>query len=123
MTVFQIDTSKSICSINWAALALFFQILFVSCAQREEYKEAFQLRDDTGIDFNNVIEEKYDTFFEFFPYVYNGGGVAAGDINNDGLVDLYFSGNEVQDKLYLNQGNFKFKDISESYGIDKHGGW
>jgi hypothetical protein len=55
--------------------------------------------------------------------MYLGGGVAAGDFNNDGLEDLFFSGNMVPNKLYLNQGDFQFKDISESAGIQGDNRW
>ena len=58
----------------------------------------------SGVHFNNHIEENYQNFFGLFNYVYNGGGVAIGDINNDDLADLYFTGNEVPNKLYLNLG-------------------
>lgn len=82
-----------------------------------------RLAAETGIDFNNHVEEKYETFFDTYAYIYTGGGVAVGDINNDGLQDVYFTGNEVKDKLYLNKGNFKFEDISEKSILSGHEGW
>ena len=77
----------------------------------------------SGVDFKNVVEENIENFFDVFAYVYNGGGVGLGDINNDGLVDIYFTGNEVQNKLYLNEGNLKFKDITKSAGVEGNGKW
>jgi hypothetical protein len=74
----------------------------------------------TGITFsNNITYNKKFNFFTF-PYIYNGGGVAVGDINNDGLPDLYFTGNKVSSRLYLNKGNFNFKDIAQSSGTLTH---
>src|SRR5210317_1574515 len=69
---------------------------------------------DTGIDFINKVENEKD--FNIFNYrnFYNGGGVAIGDINNDGLPDVYLTANRAKNKLYLNKGNFTFEDISES---------
>ena len=58
-----------------------------------------------------------------YEFIYNGSGLATGDINNDGLPDVYFAGNSSDDKLFLNEGNLKFKDISESSGISKLQGW
>ena len=77
----------------------------------------------TGITFANKVDENINTFFDVFAYVYNGGGVGIGDINNDGLSDIYFTGNEVPNKLYLNEGNLKFKDITESAGVQGNGKW
>jgi len=77
----------------------------------------------TGIDFVNAVENQKD--FNIFKYrnFYNGGGVAIGDINNDGLPDIYFSGNMVPNRLYLNKGNFEFEDISEAAGVMGNKPW
>lgn len=77
----------------------------------------------TGIDFSNKLTSTSEVNILEYLYFYNGGGVAAGDINNDGLVDLYFTGNQVSNKLYLNKGDFQFEDITESAGVDGDGGW
>ena len=71
----------------------------------------------TGINFNNEIKENPRLHYFIWNFIYQGAGVALGDINNDGLLDIYFSGNMVSDKLYLNKGNFEFEDISNSSGI------
>ncbi|MCB0629108.1 MAG: VCBS repeat-containing protein [Saprospiraceae bacterium] len=71
----------------------------------------------TGIDFINQLEstEEFNTYT--FRNFYNGAGVAIGDVNNDGWVDLYFCGNSVDNKLYLNQGDFQFEDVTEKAGV------
>jgi enediyne biosynthesis protein E4 len=73
---------------------------------------------NSGIYFNNIIQDTKVLNVLKYAYLYNGGGVAIGDINNDNLPDIYFSGNFVKNKLYLNKGNFKFVDITESSGAD-----
>ncbi len=73
--------------------------------------------DKTGILFSNNLVENDSLNYLSFPYIYMGGGVSAGDINNDGLIDLYFTGNMVENKLYLNKGNLKFEDISETANV------
>src|SRR5438067_1218845 len=71
----------------------------------------------TGVDFANMV--KYTEQFNVYTYrnFYNGGGVAIGDINNDGLPDIFFCGNQLSNRLYLNRGNFKFEDITEKAGL------
>ena len=75
------------------------------------------------IDFENTVEENLYFNFLNFSYIYNGGGVAVGDINNDGLEDIYFTSNQNSNKLYLNKGNFVFEDITESARVEDHEGW
>ena len=78
---------------------------------------------ETGIDFLNKVKNQKN--FNIFKYrnFYNGGGVAIGDINNDGLADIYLTGNMVANKLYLNKGNLTFEDISVSAGIEGNKPW
>jgi enediyne biosynthesis protein E4 len=112
-------TYKGIC------IGVLLGLLF-SCGQKEEKSESlFTLlpAEKTGIDFQNTLTSDSDLNILEYLYFYNGGGVAAGDINNDGLVDLYFTGNQVPNKLYLNKGNFQFEDITHSAGVDGDGGW
>src|SRR5260221_7456308 len=82
-------------------------ILFAaSCTKKEESKPLFELVEHSGIDFNNkVTDGKLENSFLFRNF-YNGGGVAAGDLNNDGLPDIFFTSNMGDNKLYLNKGGF-----------------
>lgn len=77
----------------------------------------------TGITFANRITETDSINILDYEYVYNGGGVGVADFNNDGLQDVYFSGNQVANRLYLNRGNFKFDDITEKSGATGGGKW
>ncbi|MFH5883618.1 VCBS repeat-containing protein [Halalkalibaculum sp. DA3122] len=72
---------------------------------------------ETGITFSNVIDERDGENVLDFSLLYNGGGVAIADINNDGLSDIFFTGNMVSSRLYLNKGELEFEDITESAGI------
>src|SRR5882757_5845276 len=81
------------------------------------------LVNETGINFKNEIAETEELNVLSYEYFYNGGGVAIGDINNDGLQDLYFTANMKPDKLYLNLGNLKFKDITRDAKITNKRGW
>ncbi len=100
-------------------------ILFVSCNTKQNNDALFTKlsSNDTGINFNNVnIEDEEHNVFKY-EYFYNGGGVALGDINNDSLVDVYLTSNQGENKLYLNKGNFKFEDITQSAGVSAKQGW
>ena len=68
--------------------------------------------EQTNISFENTLTEGLNTNILMYEYFYNGGGVASGDFNNDGLIDLYFTSNMGENKFYLNKGNFKFLDIT-----------
>lgn len=89
----------------------------------EEQTKLFEKRTETGIDFKNILTENDSLNYFTYGYIYMGGGVSAGDINNDGLIDLFFTGNQVQNKLYLNKGNLQFEDITEQAGIEGDDRW
>ncbi len=113
---------------DWIKLIVIV-VFLASCEKAEKTApnttDKFELlpAKETGIFFLNHVEENATNYVAHFNYVYNGGGVAIGDINNDNLPDIYFTGNEVPNKLYLNQGNFKFKDISFAAGVANQRGW
>ncbi|PRY85769.1 VCBS repeat-containing protein [Mongoliibacter ruber] len=95
-------------------------ILFYSCNPTQEENTLFKLLQskDTGLDFNNKVDIDENFNILDFDYIYNGAGVAVGDFNNDGLPDIFFTGNQVSCKLYLNQGDLKFTDISVPANIN-----
>lgn len=78
---------------------------------------------NTGVTFNNIIQETPQFNHFVWEEIYMGGGVSIGDINNDGLPDIFLTGNKVSDKLYLNKGNFKFEDITAPAGIKQDDKW
>ena len=94
-----------------------------ACSKKEA--EVFKNPDpkETGLIFENQLTETDDLNILDYLYFYNGGGVAVGDINNDSLPDIFFSGNQVKNKLYLNKGNLKFEDITEKAGVAGNSTW
>lgn len=108
----------------WFLILTFFQF---SCTRNEtinNQEESKQIplfttisSTQSGINFKNQITEDSKHHYFYYPYLYNGGGVAAGDINNDGLPDLYFTGNLVPDELYINMGDLSFRNITKEAGI------
>ena len=77
----------------------------------------------TGINFSNDIKEDEAQNVLAYEYFYNGAGVAVGDINNDGLPDIFFTGNLKSNKLYVNEGNFHFKDITKTARVSGRNDW
>jgi hypothetical protein len=79
----------------------------------------------SGIDFSNNLEDKLDTYENLFDFdfFYNGSGVGIADINNDGLDDIFFCGNQVQNRLYVNKGNLQFEDITEKANVNTNKQW
>lgn len=97
-------------------------VAFCSCKNNDPLFKAIESA-QSNIHFNNQIVENDSVNVLDFENVYNGGGVGVADFNNDGLQDLYFSGNKVANKLYLNKGEFKFEDISQKAGVEGQGKW
>jgi len=110
---------------RWMCLLFFCFFCLVSCETRQKMdekqsgKETFKLlpAETTRIDFINSIQDQKEFNILTFRNYYNGGGVGIGDINNDGLNDIYFTANLGSNKLYLNKGNWHFEDITEKAGV------
>jgi enediyne biosynthesis protein E4 len=108
-----------------SVLYLILSLTGLACSTKDHELKLFELvpQSHTGIDFRNDLQ--YNE--QFNPYTfrnfYNGAGVALGDINNDGLIDIFFAGNQSENKLYLNKGNFEFEDITLQAGLAVPGIW
>lgn len=104
-------------------VVLFLGISLFGCQQKQTPLFKRLLPEETGVTFNNEIGVR-DTFNILdFEYTYNGGGVATADFNGDGLADLFFTGNLVPNKLYLNKGDFKFEDVTDKSGLGGTDRW
>ena len=100
------------------SLLLLLALVFTFCKNE---KTLFVLLDSkqTGIEFNNQITENDSLTIFNSEFIYNGGGVGIGDLNGDGLQDVYFTGNQVENKLYLNKGKMHFEDITQKANVQK----
>jgi len=117
-------------SKNWLCISLI--ILIISCNESRNKKKntssgitLFSLltSSTTGIDFKNTVKQDINFNYLDYLYAFNGAGVSIGDINNDGLEDIYFASNQNSNKLYVNQGNFKFVDVTKKAGLEDNEGW
>jgi len=128
-----IRTTLSVCI--YFAGSLFFLVMVLSCSdhnnesstsktEHPDSSKLFKQLDASvmGIDFRNDIKEDEHTNAIVYEYTYNGGGVAIGDVNNDGLDDIFFTGNQKPNRLYLNKGNFKFEDVTAASGTGGRAG-
>src|SRR5680860_1100494 len=97
-------------------------LLLVSCSEEGSLFKNPPPK-ETGITFENTLTETDDLNILDYLYFYNGGGVAIGDVNNDSLPDIFFSGNQVKNRLYLNKGDLKFEDITEKAGVAGNSTW
>jgi hypothetical protein len=102
-----------------AVLALLAWLIASGCGGPDDGPTLFRALhpDETGITFANTVTPDHEHDFQRDVYFYNGGGVAAGDVDGDGRVDLYFAGNRVTSRLYLNRGGLRFQDVTEIAGV------
>ena len=102
---------------------IIISLILIGCSKKENL--LFEKLDvkNTNINFTNELLPSKNISILDYLYYYNGGGVALGDMNNDGLVDIYFSSNQGKNKLYLNKGNNKFEDITGKAGVEGQSDW
>jgi len=102
-------------------------VFISSCHNNDKLADAvlFEVlkEDQTGLHFNNKLTPTENSNMFNYMYFYNGSGVGAGDFNNDGLVDLFFSSNQGENQLYINEGKLHFKDVTKSAAIPQDNGW
>lgn len=117
---------KNLKYIKSSGNIFYFLMLFitvVACSRKDNKQFDMILSTESGIDFVNKVVDGEDANILDYLYFYNGGGVSIGDINNDSLPDLFFIANQQSNALYLNQGNLKFKNITEQAGVAGHSDW
>jgi enediyne biosynthesis protein E4 len=98
-------------------------LLLLACNSVDKQQFTKLTKGETGVDFRNRLEDSEDMNVLRYIYFYNGAGVATGDVNNDGRPDLFFCGNMVKNRLFLNEGDFQFKDITKTARVAEKEGW
>jgi hypothetical protein len=119
---FSAAIKRLIILLSLSASLFFLLAILNSCNQKKTLFTSLSPQ-QTGIHFQNTINESDSFNILDYLYFYNGGGVAIGDINNDGLQDIYFSSNQGSNKLYLNKGGLQFEDITAKAGVAGKGNW
>ena len=112
-------------SFNQVRSALFCS-LFAGCITACRHEPLTQFTDvssTSGIPFANTITESREQNIFTYEYMYNGAGVAVGDVDNDGLPDVFFTANQLPDRLYLNKGDLKFEDVTQAAHVEGKPGW
>ncbi len=106
-------------------LVLFCACNWLACTRSNNQSALFDLLESnsTGLSFSNTLTPTDSLNLFSYMYFYNGAGVGAGDFNNDGLTDVFFASNQVQNKIFLNSGDLKFKDKTAEANIPKDSGW
>ena len=108
--------------MNKKIIIVVFSILFYACNKKELlFKNPTS--QETGLVFENTITPTDNLNILDYLYYYNGGGVALGDINNDGLTDIFLSANQENNKLFINKGNLKFEDVTNKANVSGNSSW
>ena len=107
---------------NFITIAL-ASLIIAGCSKKENQLFDKLSPDESKVTFVNQLDESKNISILDYLYYYNGGGVALGDINNDGLVDIYFTSNQGKNKLYLNKGANQFEDISKKAAVEGESDW
>lgn len=108
---------------NFFLLIILSSLVLAGCSEKDQKRFRLVPSSRSGIKFRNTLSESVDFNIFNYMYFYNGGGVAAGDVNGDGLTDIFFTSNQEPDKLYLNEGEFRFRDVSAEAGVEGFKGW